>query len=38
MARAQNHAWSRQKVDQEKVWRLQKKEALALIRGAYEHP
>lgn len=39
MAQAHNPAWSRQKVDQEKVRRLQKiREALALIGETYEHP
>lgn len=32
MARAQNPVWTRQEVDQEKVWRIQKtRKALALI-------
>jgi len=39
MARAQNPAWSRQEVDQEKVRHLQKiREALALIGETYERP
>lgn len=39
MARAQNPAWSRQEVDQEKIRRLQEiREALVLLGDTYERP